>query len=84
MSDRADGADPVLRDAWRSATARLAVSAGSLTALVSLFHHVPVSVASLRGAVAYLAVRVVAHAGFLALRLAVAAERRASAGDEES
>lgn len=47
-----------LSAAWLAIGRRLAVAGGSLAALISLFFDAPVWVASLRGALAWLAVRV--------------------------
>ncbi len=60
-----------LRSAWRSLGHRVAVAGGCLVALVSLFHHVPLSTASLRGGAAYLAARLIARWGLLALEQAL-------------
>ena len=72
-----------MREAWRSMGHRAAVAAGALAALISLFHHVPVSIASLRGAGAYIAVLLVAKYGLVAFERARALEQRALV-DEES
>jgi hypothetical protein len=74
--------------AWRSATGRLAVASGCLVALLSLFQHVPPTVASLRGGAAWISVLLVARLGRSALLLAenvdrAAAERAAAAGESE-
>lgn len=82
MSDRAHSDLPA-RDAWRAMGHRAAVAAGALAALISLIHHVPVSVASLRGGLAWLAVLVVAKLGLVAFERACSLERRA-ASEEES
>lgn len=61
-----------LRQAWIPLSHRLAVAAGSLAALLSLFRHVPLVSASLRGGAAYVAVLVAARLGLLAMQKAVA------------
>lgn len=70
MTDRA--VDPEhLRSTWRSLGCRVAVAGGCLVALVSLFHHVPVSTASLRGGVAFVALRLIARWGLFAVEQAL-------------
>lgn len=81
MSDRSSGSIS-FRQAWRPLERRAAVAAGSFVALVSLVHHVPVSVASLRGAGAFAAVFVVMKVGCLALESSLASDLRAREGDE--
>ena len=82
MADR--GFDEVsLQDAWRALGRRLAVAAGSLVALVSLFHHVPISVASLRGGAAFLAVLFVSRLGRFALERTAALDASERAKEAE-
>lgn len=63
-----------LHPTWHSLARRSAVAAGALTALVSLFEHAPVWVASLRGAAAYFAVALAARYGLAALEQALSAD----------
>ena len=78
MSDKPSGefsaafARPLVR--------RAAVASGCLAGLISLFHHVPVSIAALRGGAAFLGVLLVGRVGLAALERSLAADRR-SAGD---
>ena len=74
MSDRASG-EASFREAWRSFGHRIAVIGGSFVALLSLFHHVPVSTAALRGGATWLAVLIVARLGSVALERSVAFDR---------
>ncbi len=60
-----------LREAWTGLGHRLAVAGGCLIGLISLFHHVPASTASLRGAGLYIAIRVIAKWGLIALERAI-------------
>ena len=69
----ASGARPLLR--------RAAVAAGCFAGLISLFHHVPVSIAALRGAASFLGVLLVGKVGLAALERSLAADRR-SAGEK--
>lgn len=57
MTDRPITAHP-LAAAWLAFGRRAAVAGGALAALVSLFFDTPVWVASLRGALAWIAIRV--------------------------
>lgn len=57
MTDRPITAHP-LAVAWLAFGRRIAAAGGALAALVSLFFDTPVWVASLRGALAWLALRV--------------------------
>ncbi len=82
MSDRSSD-EFRLRSAWRSTSGRFAVTAGSFVALLSLFHHIPVSIASLRGGIAYIAVLAVGRFGGFALERAVAFDRAASRKDDK-
>ena len=75
--DKASG-EVSLRPAWRPLARRTAVAAGCFAALVSLLNHVPVSVASMRGAAAFAAVLVIAKLGLAALQASLAADARAS------
>ena len=59
---------------------RLAAFAAALTALVSLFHDVPVRIACLRGAGALVAVLLVARAGRFALERSLEADRTQAPG----
>jgi hypothetical protein len=52
MADRRSSREP-LENVWREFGRNLAVAAGALTALCSLMFHVPVWVASMRGAVVF-------------------------------
>ena len=83
MSDRGSG-EFSLQATWRSLGHRFAVAGGCLAALIALVNHVPVSTASLRGAVAYVVVLVVAKLGLFALERAIALEARAESQDEEA
>ncbi len=83
MSDKSDG-EIQLRHAWRSLSHRLAVAGGSFVALLSLFHHVPVSVAAMRGAAGYFALLIVSKLGLAALSWALQLDSRARAREEES
>ncbi len=58
MTDRPITAHP-LAAAWLALGRRLAVAGGALAALLSLFFDTPVWVASLRGALAWLAITAV-------------------------
>ena len=60
MTDTGITAHPIA-DAWLAFGRRAAVAGGALAALVSLFFDAPVWVASLRGALAWLAVRALAR-----------------------
>ena len=83
MVDRARG-EALLREAWRSLSHRLAVAAGSFVALLSLFHHVPIPTASMRGGATYLAVLLASRLGLLALLRAMELDRtQAALGDAE-
>ncbi|MCY3001663.1 MAG: hypothetical protein NTV21_07655 [Planctomycetota bacterium] len=57
MTDRPITAHP-LAAAWLAFGRRIAAAGGALAALISLFFDTPVWVASLRGALAWLALRV--------------------------
>ena len=83
MSDRGSG-EVSLRLAWRPFGRRLAVASGCLAALISLFNHVPVSVASLRGGLAFASVLVVMKLGLFALEKSLAADATAGDGEEET
>ena len=74
--DKASG-EVSLQAAWRPLARRVAVAAGCFTALISLLHHVPVSVASMRGAATFFAVVLVAKLGLSAVEASLAADRRA-------
>ena len=78
MSDK--GSEEVSLHARRVLVRRIPVAAGSFVALISLVYHVPVSVAALRGAAAYLAVLLVLKLGFFALEKSLAADLRARGG----
>ncbi len=73
-----------LRAAWHSLGHCLAVAGGSLIGLISLFHHVPVSTASLRGGALYLAIRLISKAGLAALELAISLGTEAKTSQEQS
>lgn len=74
MSDRGIRAHP-LSAAWLAIGRRAAVAGGALAALLSLWFDAPVWVASLRGALAWLALQ--------ALVRVTAAAQLASIGDEQ-
>ena len=71
-----------LHQAWHALATRLAVAAGTLAALISLMQHTPVWVASLRGAIAFFIVRMVARWGLTALTVALKADRQHSDAGE--
>ena len=82
MTDkRIDGV--ALRHAWRPLSHRFAVATGSFVSLVSLFHHVPVSTASLRGAGAFVATLFVARLGLLAMEKTVELDRAHETSEDE-
>ncbi len=83
MADRSGG-EVSLGDAWRFLSHRLAVAAGSLVALISLFHHVPVSTASMRGAAAFLAVLLLAKLGLFALERSIAFDSARDSEEQDS
>ncbi len=75
MADKPSGG------AYRAASAlplvrRAAVAAGCFAGLISLFNHVPVSIAALRGGVTYLVVLIVGRIGLAALERSLSADRR--------
>lgn len=82
MVDRAS-AEVSLTSAWRSLGRRVAVTGGSLVALVSLFHHVPVSTAALRGAGAWFALLLATRLGATLLRHAVRLDHAAKEREDE-
>lgn len=51
-----------LEETWSALGRSLAVAAGALAAFLSLLHHVPVWIASLRGAISFFAVALVCRA----------------------
>lgn len=61
MVDRPTGPEPLVL-LWREIATHLAVAIGAFTALGSLFFHVPVWVASLRGAIAFFGLVILNHA----------------------
>jgi hypothetical protein len=63
---------------------RLAVFAGALTALVALLGDVPVRIACLRGALALVAVLLLARAGRFLLARSLEADRARGAGGARS
>jgi hypothetical protein len=75
MPDRARD-DASLGLLWSSFGRRLAVAGGALVALVSLLHHVPLGITTLRAGAAFLAVSLGSRLGWLALD-------RSLAGDAE-
>ena len=81
MSDRGFE-EASLRLAWRPFGRRVAVAAGSLVALISLFYHVPVSVASLRGGLAFASVLVVMKLGLFALEKSLSADAARGGGED--
>lgn len=82
MSDKPSGAISSAASA-RPLLRRAAVAAGCFAGLISLFHHVPVSIAALRGGAALLGVLLVGKVGVAALERSLAADRR-SEDEEES
>jgi len=82
MVDRA-GIETSLSTAWRSLGTRAAVTGGSLAALISLFHHVPVSTAALRGGAAWIALLVGTRIGALALGYAERFDEMATESDND-
>ena len=72
-----------LRQAWRPLSHRFAVATGSFVALVSLFHHVPVSTAALRGAGTYAAILLVARLGLWAMETTLQLEKPHDTAEEE-
>lgn len=66
----------VFHHTWRPLSHRIAVVGGSFVALLSLFHHVPVMTACLRGGTAYVAVLVVSRLGLAAMQRAFELDRR--------
>lgn len=73
-----------LHPSWQALVRRLCVTAGALTALVSLAQHTPVWVACMRGALAFLVARLVARWGLMLLAEALAADRASGAESDES
>jgi len=76
MSDKPSGA--IHPAAARPLLRRTAVAAGCFAGLISLFHHVPVSIAALRGGAAFLGVLFVGKVGLAALERSLAADRRSA------
>jgi len=74
MTDTGSGAFS-LHPAWHALATRLAVAAATLVAIVSLTQHTPIWVASLRGALTFVAARLVARWGLAALTVALRADR---------
>ena len=72
-----------LRHTWRPLSHRFAVATGSFVALVSLFHHVPVTTASLRGAGTYMAILLVARLGLMAMQKTVEFDKTHETAEEE-
>lgn len=68
MNTNARVVEAGLRSSWNALAARVAAIAGVVAALLALFHEAPVSRACLRGALAFIAVRLVARAGWWAVR----------------
>lgn len=68
-----------LHTAWRALGQRLAVAAGAVTALASLFESAPAWVASLRGALCFFIVRTVWKWGLVALEAAMQSDHKARA-----
>ena len=62
MSDTAPGVVPI-KSLWIAFGRRAATAAGAITALTSLLSHTPVWVASMRGALAWLAVLALTRVG---------------------
>jgi hypothetical protein len=79
--DKASG-EVSLQSAWRPLARRVAVAGGCFAALVSLLNHVPVSVASMRGAAAFVVLLVIARLGLAALSASLAADGRREDGEE--
>lgn len=67
---------PALAAAWRALAHRAAVAGGCAAAIVSLWHHVPLSTVALRGGAAWFTVLVTARLGWLALSRALTLEAR--------
>lgn len=83
MSDTDSGQDP-LGQVWTSFGKRLAVVAGTLTALISMLFEVPVRISCARGALACLSVLLVVRLGsFLERRTRAAVEEPQGAGENE-
>ena len=70
MVDRGSGEVPLV-SAWRSLGRRVSVAGGSFVALLSLFHHVPVSTAALRGGGTWIALLLATRLGCFALEHAL-------------
>jgi hypothetical protein len=83
MLDKGSGESP-LQSSWRAITRRLAVAAGSFAALLSLLHHVPVSIASLRGGAAWLVVLALSRVGWFALERTLDLDGAARRSDQGS
>ncbi|HED66835.1 MAG TPA: hypothetical protein ENJ09_14920 [Planctomycetes bacterium] len=80
MVDKPD-IESQLSTAWRSLGSRVSVAGGCLAALISLLHHVPVSIAALRGGSTWFALLVATRLG--AVALAFAERFDAAAGEPE-
>lgn len=63
-----------LHPAWHALASRAAVASAALVALISLYEHAPVHVASLRGIAALLVVRFATRAGLRLLESALRAD----------
>ena len=78
MVDRAVD-KPVIESTWRALGGRIAVSAASLAALVSLWCDAPAHVAVLRGAAAWALVLLLSRLGLAALCRAIDLDQRSGA-----
>ena len=74
---------PSIETTWRALASRMATFAGSSTALVALWHHVPPHVAALRGAGAWLLVLVLSRVGLRALCRAIDLDLAQSSSKQE-
>ena len=81
MSDTPPGVVPI-KSLWIAFGRRAATAAGAITALTSLLSHTPVWVASMRGALAWLAVIVLSHVGSKLLERTRPEQARAGAEGE--
>lgn len=82
MSDRAID-KPAIESAFGALGGRFAVLAATLTALVSLWCEVPLRVAVLRGALAWVLVSVLARAGLVVLCRAIELDQRSRTGEKQ-
>ena len=66
----------VLAGAWRALAHRAAVAGGAAAAIVSLWHHVPLSSVALRGGLAWGVILVTTRLGWAAVSRALELEAR--------